>query len=153
MSNSSEDKGRLHLLKLCVGADDVEDLKIWQTGRGIERARLGLDPRPRHTTRMWPKRADEVLSGGSLYWVIKGVIAARQRLEAVDEVIGEDGIRRCDLVLNPRIVLTSPAPRRPFQGWRYLRADEAPRDLSRGSSGDAGLPETLRAAVAEYGVL
>lgn len=147
----------LHLVKLCVGADEVEDLALWQTARGLERKRQGRDPRPRHTTRMFPRRAEELLAGGSLYWVFRGVIRARQALEAIEPVEGEDGITRHALVMNPRIVLTRPQPRRPFQGWRYLRAEDAPADLpadlSDGLDDQHGLPPGLREAVSEYGVL
>ena len=84
----------LNLVKLCVGEASIEDLAGWQARRMAERRAAGLDPRPRHVTRMWPRRAEEILGGGSLYWVIQGYVAVRQVIEAFDEVRGEDGIRR-----------------------------------------------------------
>ena len=108
---------------------------------------------PRHITRMWPKREDELLNGGSLYWIIKGNILARQRLIRFDEVIGQDGIRRCGLVLGQEILRTQPVPRRPFQGWRYLKADEAPPDLPKGRENEDPLPAELSAKLAEIGIL
>ena len=104
----------INLVKLCVGADAIEDLADWQARRKL------LDPayRPRQVTRMWPKRRDEILNGGSLYWVFKGVILARQRIIDLEEVPGEDGILRCGIVFDPQIIRTRAAPRRPFQGWR-----------------------------------
>lgn len=145
---------KLHLVKLCVGAEEVEDLIAWQAARAQERARCGLDPRPRHTTRMYPRRAEELLAGGSLYWVFRGVIRARQALAAIEPVEGDDGVTRHDLVLSPQVVMTEPSPRRPFQGWRYLTEKDAPADLTQRSfEQEAALPLTLREAVAEYGVL
>ncbi len=118
----------LHLVKLCVGATSVRDLATWQARRVAERRAAGLDPRPRHVTRMWPRRAAEVLGGGSLYWVIQGYVAVRQRIEAFDEVVAEDGVRRCAIVFVPALIPVALRPRRPFQGWRYLAHPDAPPD-------------------------
>ncbi|MEP6385862.1 MAG: DUF1489 domain-containing protein [Nitratireductor sp.] len=137
----------LNLIKLCVGAEKVQDLIDWQK---TARAR-GPDGMPRHVTRMWPKREAELLDGGSLYWVFKGVVLARQRLIRFDEVVREDGIRRCGLVLDPNVHRTEAAPKRAFQGWRYLEGNVAPRDLSKGSA-NVDLPPKLMAALAEIGV-
>ncbi|SET76250.1 DUF1489 family protein [Oceanicella actignis] len=142
----------LHLVKLCVGVERPEELERWQALRA-ERARAaGADPRPRHLTRMRPRRADELLAGGSLYWVMKGAILARQRILALEEATAEDGSPRCAIVLDPALIRTAPAPRRAFQGWRYLRADEAPPDLDAGAEGDAALPPALAEALAALGV-
>lgn len=139
---------RINLVKLCVGADSPEALAHWRA------ARKATDPRYicRHVTRMWPKRASELLAGGSLYWVFKGQILARQRLLRLDEVIGEDGIRRCGLVLDEDIIRTAPAPRRPFQGWRYLSPQDAPPDLAQSRENEPDLPPDLIAALSELGV-
>jgi hypothetical protein len=138
----------INILKLCVGAESVEDLVSWQR---TARAK-GTDGLPRHVTRMWPKREEEVVSGGSLYWVIKGVILARQRIIRFDPVDRGDGIVRCGLVLDRNIVRTEAAPRRPFQGWRYLAQTDAPRDLSGARLTGERLPPQLEAALAEIGV-
>jgi len=138
----------LHILKLSVGTDSVEDLADWQA-QNAPRWPGGL---PRHVTRMWPKREDEVLAGGSIYWVIKGQILCRQRLLRLDPVTGEDGILRCALVLEPGLVRTEPAPRRPFQGWRYLTPEDAPRDMPERRRGDDILPPGLAEALAEFGL-
>lgn len=139
----------INLIKLCVGAEAVQDLLDWQ---GTPRAH-GPDGLPRHVTRMWPKRAEELLNGGSLYWVFKGMVLARQRILRLDEVTGGDGITRCGIVLDPDVVLTRAAPRRPFQGWRYLRPEDAPADLPAGRTQEDALPEDLDRALAEIGVL
>jgi hypothetical protein len=138
----------VNILKLCVGADSVEDLTDWQESQ-----------RPRwpkgcavHVTRMWPRREAEVLDGGSLYWVIKGVILCRQRIVGLEEVRGDDGIARCALVLDVEVIRTEPAARRPFQGWRYLNPEDSPRDLPQGRASDDVLPETLARALAEIGL-
>ncbi|MDV7141998.1 DUF1489 domain-containing protein [Tropicimonas sp. TH_r6] len=138
----------INLLKLCVGAERVEDLIGWQE---MTRTRWP-DELPRHITRMWPKREAELVDGGSLYWVFKGQILARQRLLRLEEVQGDDGIRRCALVLDPEICRTQSAPRRPFQGWRYLKPEDAPADLPKGRAQEDPLPPELSAALAEIGV-
>jgi len=139
----------LHIVKLCVGAESVEDLTAWQAGQ-IKRARQAkLRPYPVCGTRMWPKRADEVLAGGSLYWVIKGVISVRQRVVAIDDVTDDHG-QRCGLYLEPHLQRTAPQPRRAFQGWRYLAPGDAPPDLA-GSQGCGDLPEHLRRQLVELG--
>jgi len=137
----------LNILKLCVGADSVEDLTGWHA------AHVHLWPAgtTAHVTRMWPKREDEVTQGGSLFWVIKGVILARQRLLRLEERIGADGIRRCALILDAQVIRTEPAPRRPFQGWRYLDPADSPRDLTSRSTDDT-LPPSLAQALADIGL-
>ena len=87
---------------------------------------------------MWPKRADELLAGGSLYWVFHGLVLARQRILGLEPRRGGDGIERCAIRLDPEVVRTLPQPRRPFQGWRYLRPEDAPRDLVAGDAGGRG---------------
>lgn len=138
-----------HLIKLCVGTDSVEDLLEWQK---TPRSR-GVDGLPRHVTRMWPKRAEALLNGGSLYWVIRGQVLCRQRVLRLDEVTGGDGILRCGIVLDPEIRRTQAAQRRPFQGWRYLAPADAPPDLPKTRASDDALPEDLNRALAEIGVL
>lgn len=142
------EQGFVNLLKLSVGSESVDDLAAWQASR---RAR-GSDGRPRHVTRMWPRREAEILAGGSLYWVIKGAILVRQRILSLDEAVGEDGVLRCALVLDPQLIRTHAVPKRPFQGWRYLTAAEAPGDLPEGRAAEPGLPPRLEAALAEIGV-
>ncbi len=138
----------VHLVKLCVGIDSVEQLRDWRA------AQMATNPNyiSRHVTRMWPKRADEILNGGSLYWVIKGQIQARQTIVALDEVIGDDGIRRCGIRMTPDLIRTQIAPRRAFQGWRYLTTTDAPPDLPQKRLGDTDLPPELAAALADIGL-
>jgi|SRR6056297_3122615 len=139
----------VNLIKLSVGTDSVEDLIRWQAARRTERE----DGLPRHVTRMWPKRASEVLAGGSIYWVIQGFVQCRQRILRLDEIIGQDGIRRCGIVLDPEVTRTTAARKRPFQGWRYLAPSDAPADLRAGRDDDDALPPGLSAALADIGVL
>lgn len=135
----------LHLIKLCVGAESVEDLQDW-----VER-RVRLAGEQVHTTRMTPKRADEIVGEGSLYWVIKGSILCRQRLVGVRPFTDAEGISRCDLILEPVIVRVQPRRRGPFQGWRYLEAKDAPPDLDSGVT--RGMPPELARELAELGLL
>lgn len=140
--------GTVNLLKLCVGTETVEELAAWQDMR----RKAWPDNMPRHITRMWPKREAEILNGGSLFWVFKGVILARQVITDLQERRGEDGILRCALVLNPEIIRTEAAPRRPFQGWRYLPVEDAPRDLPKGRKAEEALPPELARALADIGL-
>jgi hypothetical protein len=133
----------IHIVKLCVGADSVEDLAEWQKDQIKKRKR------PVCGTRMWPKRVKDVLDGGSLYWVIKGVILVRQRIVEIAEVRDDHGLR-CGLWLDPKLVRTAPQPRRAFQGWRYLEPKDAPADLG-ALQGGADLPEHLRRQLVELG--
>lgn len=139
----------LNLIKLSVGSKSVESLEEWQATRRAA-AEDGL---PRHVTRMWPKRAEEILAGGSIYWVIQGLIQCRQKVLRFDEVIGQDGIRRCAFILDPEIIRTTTAQKRPFQGWRYLKASDAPTDLPKSRQNEDALPADLSAALADIGVL
>ncbi|WP_170347801.1 MULTISPECIES: DUF1489 family protein [Ruegeria] len=139
----------VNLIKLSVGSESVDTLIAWQDSRKP----LYEDGCPRHVTRMWPKREAEILNGGSIYWVIKGVIQCRQRILRLDEVRGEDGIRRCAIVLDPEVHRTQTALKRPFQGWRYLKPEDTPADLPQGREQDDALPDDLNRALAEIGVL
>lgn len=141
--------GDLNLIKLSVGTQSVEDLAGWQRDARAQ----GPDGLPRHVTRMWPRREAELLAGGSIYWVIQGQVQCRQRVLRLDEVVREDGIRRCAIVLDPVLVPTVPALRRPFQGWRYLPGQDAPADLGGARAQDDPLPAALSAALAEIGVI
>jgi hypothetical protein len=145
----------LHLIKLCVGCESIEDLAAWQAERLKQRRQAG-EKRPQlfHRTFQMPKRRDELLAGGSLYWVIKGLIQIRQPLSDVVEGTREDGTPCCVLILKNELVPVRPVPRRPFQGWRYLNADEAPEDLGRGTYGGLGaMPAKLRKDLAELGLI
>jgi hypothetical protein len=139
----------LHLIKLCVGCDSVKDLEDW-IGEKLRKA--GTNEHI-HTTRMVPKRADELLDGGSLFWVIRGELTCRQRLIGVRPFVDGEGTGRCRLVLEPQVVLVEPRPYRAFQGWRYLAAKEAPGDLSQAAQGIAALPEPMRRELRELGLL
>ena len=143
----------LHLIKLCVGCDSITDLEEWIEENRAHHQRLGRDYEQTHTTRMVPKRVEELLDGGSLYWVIKGQVAARQKLLDVRPFTDGEGIGRCRLVLEPKVVTVEPRPYRPFQGWRYLVDKDAPRDID-GKAGDlAKMPEDMRRELAELGLL
>ena len=143
----------LHLVKLCVGAASIEDLAAWQRENRRCKTRDGKSC-VYHPTYQFPKRRDELLDGGSLYWVVKGQVQCRQRLVDLRQVTGADGIERCEIVFDPAVILTEWQPKRPFQGWRYLAPKDAPRDLDAlGGSGGDELPAALKAELAELGLL
>ncbi|KAA5605186.1 DUF1489 family protein [Roseospira marina] len=143
----------LHLIKLCVGIETPDDLRALQHGR-----RMAVGDALVHTTRMMPRRASEVLTDGALYWVMKGAIRCRQTildLEAVTDP--ETGRSACRIHLDPAVVDTEAWPWRPFQGWRYLAAEQAPPDRRTvpGADGDdvAAMPDEMRDALREMGLL
>jgi len=137
----------VHLIKLAVGVEDFEHLAQLQKNRMAEFKAQGLSENPRHFTRMRPKREAELLDGGSIYWVIKGAVRARQKLVALDSYTDEEGVKRCALVLHPELVATQNRPHRAFQGWRYLDPAKAPKDTDADAGGDipAELAEDLEA--------
>lgn len=143
----------LNLIKLCVGAESVEDLEDWIAVRLDDRRLAGQVAEHAHTTRMVPKRVDELLDGGSLYWVVKGSVQCRQRIAEIRPFVDDEGISRCHIVLDPQVVRTQWQPRRAFQGWRYLKADDAPADLGAGAKGVSEMPASLRNELAELGLL
>lgn len=144
----------LHLVKLCVGCESIKDLREWASERARAAKARGERACHVHVTRMVPKRDQELLAGGSLYWVIKGEIAAREKLLAIEPFRDGDGIGRCRLVLQPKVIAVAPRPMRPFQGWRYLDADSAPPDLTRSAAASvAAMPEPMRRELRELGLL
>ncbi len=136
----------LHLVKLCVGCRDIAHLAAFQ------KARREATGRNAHVTRMVPRRAKEILDGGSLYWVINGMITVRQRIVAIEPFVDDDGVKRCRLELNPELVPVRPVPRRPFQGWRYLKDEDAPPDMDI-ADGEEDLPEDMRRDLGSLGLL
>lgn len=140
----------LHLIKLCVGCDSIEDLRAWQKERLAQMKKRGQKLELKHTTRMVPKRREDVLDGGSLYWVIKGYVAVRQRLIDIRPFVDKEGVSRCHLIYDKELVTVAPRPRRAFQGWRYLEPKDAPPDIGKVS---AGLPDKLQRELAELGLL
>ena len=143
----------LNILKLCVGCESVEELEDWIAVRLDER-RLARQPVEHwHITRMVPSRVDEVTSGGSLFWVIKGNVQCRQLITEIRPFVDDEGIGRCKLVLDPEVVRTRWQPRRAFQGWRYLKPEDAPADLQGSQSDLVAMPAKLREELAELGLL
>ena len=135
----------VHLKKLSVGSQSLETLRAWQA------LRLSKTGRLIHVTRNRPRRAEEILDGGSIYWIIKGVMSARQQIIDLAAVQRADGQVACGLVLSPNLVATVPIKMRIFQGWRYLEAEDAPADLT--DPVDESMPPTLVAELRELGVL
>ncbi|MCG8692321.1 MAG: DUF1489 domain-containing protein [Minwuiales bacterium] len=136
----------VHLLKVAVGEESIDDLRRWHATRLRKHGRLW------HATRMVPRRASEVIDGGSIYWIIKGAIRVRQRILDIEDVVGPDG-RKCVLLLDPDLVPTEPVPRRPHQGWRYLEVGDAPADLGDVAPGVQEMPAEMVAELRELGLL
>ena len=143
-------KPTIHLQKLSVGSKSIETLREWQTHVATVRGAEGLAAQPDHITRMRPKRAEELLAGGSIYWVIKGIIQCRNKIVDLCETQTRDGRKACRIVLDFELVPVVPMPRRAFQGWRYLKPEDAPPDLS--TLGEAAeLPAHLRTKLVNLG--
>lgn len=139
----------VHLVKLCVGIETVKDLRDWQAERLRFLADEGKAPELCHRTMQAPRRRDEVLDGGSLYWVIKGLVLARQRILDLSKTTKDDGRACCGIVLDPEIVNTYPHPRRAFQGWRYLEVGDAPPDVSVFEDENSEMPPGMREKLRE----
>ena len=137
----------LHLIKLAAGAESLASLQDWQA------ARLARDGRVWHRTRMMPRRRDELLDGGSIYWVIKGLVQARQRILEIERVIDGNGRPDTILELESDLVRTEPGPCRAFQGWRYLTPEKAPKDLNSNGFGQNDMPPEMIAELRELGLL
>ncbi|EJW20483.1 hypothetical protein IMCC14465_17760 [alpha proteobacterium IMCC14465] len=137
----------LHLIKLAARATGVDDLINWQTYVRETHGELF------HTTRMMPKRRDELLNDGSIYWVIKRKICVRQSILDIQPFTDGAGVKRCHIFLDPELIATRQQARRPFQGWRYLPAADAPEDMPIAAAGDDELPEHLKAELMALGLL
>ncbi|WP_420549493.1 DUF1489 family protein [Curvivirga sp.] len=151
MSDISHENATIHLRKLCVGVESVEQLQEWQ--------RINLPKRGGkiwHITRSWPKRAEELLKGGSLFWIIKGSMSVRQPIVGFEEHPSEDPDEKpkCRILLGPELVKTQPWPHRPFQGWRYLKPEEAPPDINMLENGETeSMPAEMIAELKSLGLM
>lgn len=143
----------MNLVKLCVGAESIEDLADYQRRRLAAAKAAGTVPELVHHTRQMPKRRGEVETSGSLYWVIKGFISVRQRILALRPEEDGEGHSLCAIVLDHTLVVTRPVPKRPFQGWRYLQPADAPADLAGLAGSDAAIPAKMRAELAELALI
>lgn len=141
----------LHLRKLSVGSESVETLQDWQEMmKGQRGGRIW------HVTRSWPRRQEEILSsGGSIFWIIKGIMQVRQPIIGFEEHPPEDpdGKPACRIVLGDELVRTVPWPHRPFQGWRYLTEADAPKDLAQAGEGEGDMPPEMAAELRNLGLL
>lgn len=142
----------IHLVKLCVGIEDVQHLAGLQRKRLAAAEARGERAILRHLTRHAPRRVDELLDGGSLYWVIKGFIRVRQRLVGFESAVKTDGHPACALLLDPVLVRTSLRSFRAFQGWRYLKSEDVPPDVTRAGE-EADVPPEMAAELRDLGLL
>lgn len=138
----------VHLIKLAAGATGLESHAAWQATVFERNKGTPLEGYVHHVTRMTPKRSTELLDGGSLFWVINGLVTIRQRIARLEDVQTSDG-RKCCIVLDPERISVAQVPRKAFQGWRYLEMADAPPDLDAGNAQD----HPIRAELAELGLL
>ncbi len=142
----------VHLIKLCVGVEDPETLRDYQALRLAQKTKAGKPAEVMHVTRMTPKRADELTDGGSIYWVMKGVVRCRQKVLELRALVDDEGKKHCGLVLDPELIMTERLAKRPFQGWRYLEPEAAPKD-ARAVEGEDEMPAEMREELRELGLL
>ncbi|HEY4136396.1 MAG TPA: DUF1489 domain-containing protein [Alphaproteobacteria bacterium] len=143
----------LHLVKMAVGAESLEHLAAWQKTRlaaiKAERGKSMLI----HKTRNYPKRAEEILAGGSIYWIIKGFIRVHQRILGFERVTDAEGKPRCEIHYSPKQIRTVPVAHKPMQGWRYMEDEAAPRDLTGKGDVTADMPPEMLAELRKLGLL
>ena len=143
----------IHLQKLSVGTESITTLQNWQKRVVARRVKAGLSAHHEHVTRMFPKQAEALLDGGSIYWVIKGMMICRNEIAALEETRARDGRKACSILMVPELIPVIPTAKRPFQGWRYLKAEDVPADLTAIDLDDTEqLPPELRAKLAYLGV-
>jgi hypothetical protein len=138
---------QLHLIKLCVGVSEPKQLTGFQKRRTFK---FGRKNATWHRTRHKPSRDEEILAGGSIYWVMSGLIRCRQPVLGFETGV-DDGVPFCKIILAPKIVTTQPVARRPFQGWRYLAGIDAPPDM--GDTDSAPMPTEMLQELRELGLL
>lgn len=143
----------VHLIKLAVGIESLTHLSQRQNQRIADAATAGDAVQLRHLTRSTPRRADEVLDGGSIYWVIKGAVRARQRIIDIDSAINHQGLPRCALIFERELVPVRARPMRAFQGWRYLEAPDAPPDAIGGIDDTDDMPSEMAEELRALGLL
>ncbi|MFB9374980.1 DUF1489 family protein [Algimonas porphyrae] len=141
----------MHLQKLSVGSVSIQSLKDWQDTVVGRRLKAGLSPHHEHVTRMFPKQKDALEAGGSIYWVIKGMILCRNPIAGLEEVTRRDGVKACAILMQPELIPVVPTPRRAFQGWRYLKPEDAPADLDDTLGEGDELPPKLMRKLVELG--
>jgi len=139
-----------HLIKLSVGSEGIDTLQEWQNSVVARQVKRGLPPFHIHVTRMFPKQKDALLDGGSIYWVIKGLIQCRNTIVDLEETQTRDGRKACAIIMEPELIPVAPTPKRPFQGWRYLKVEDAPPDLTI-IKGGKSLPPELRNRLVNLG--
>lgn len=144
----------VHIVRRAFGADTLDDLKARQKMRMEEAKAAGGKAVLRSMTRAVPRRADEVTDGGSIYWIIKGHIRARQKIKRIERIDNPNSRRKCSIVLDPKLIETVPQPRKARRGWAYLEENEVPPDMpkTKGAKGDS-LPPELAAELRELGLL
>ncbi|MEC7489190.1 MAG: DUF1489 domain-containing protein [Pseudomonadota bacterium] len=143
----------VHIIKLAVGIESLSHFRQRQLERITEEPGGTENARLIHLTRNAPRRKSEILEGGSIYWVIRGFITARQRITAVDTAPNYERKPCCALVLDPDLVPVLPQPYRAFQGWRYLETTDAPKDVLGQAEGGYNLPPELANELRRLGLL
>ena len=154
LDNIEMSEQTVNIVKLAVGIQSVEELALIQR-RFLNQAGALANNGFYHSTKLMPKKHEAIVKSGSLYWVIKGVICARQKIVAITKQEDSDGIKRCKIFLNDTIIKTTPIRKRPFQGWRYLKRNKTPADIVDPVTGtfDDDIPLEVQQKLLEVGLL
>ena len=144
----------INIVKLAVGVQSVEELALIQR-RFLNQPSAQTSKGFYHSTKLMPKKHEAIVESGSLYWVIKGVICARQKIVEIIKQEEPDGIKRCRIYLEDSIIKTTPIRKRPFQGWRYLKKNKTPADIIDPITGtfDDDIPLDVQQQLLEVGLL
>ena len=143
----------VNLVKLCVGITTINQLEQLQSMRRGEYVKAGRPPVNIHITRNKPKRSNEIINSGSLYWVIRRQIRVRQKIIRIDDIEDAEGRKKCCLVLDSDLIKTEHRAYRPFQGWRYLELSDAPADLSNNQKAGSEMPSEMEEELRGLGLL
>ena len=114
----------INLKKLAVGINSLEELKDFQILKLKKNNEISVK------TKNTPKRKPEILDGGSLYWIINNRFAIRQLVIDIRENISYEGKKYCLIILDRKIIQVEKISQRPFQGWRYLKLNNSPKDIN-----------------------
>ena len=142
----------IHLLRMAARVESVAKLKQLQAERLVQSATENKSELFTYTRNI-PKRIDELIDDGSIYWVIKKYIKVRQRILGIERHINEEGRAYCAIQIDPELKQVVARRQKAFQGWRYLKPEDIPVDLHPSQSKVANLPSALADELRELGLI
>ena len=142
-----------NFLRTGVGVESIEHL--YEIQHGHRQIKFNGENHAYLFTRRTPTRANDLINGGSVYWIIKRQICARQTIADIQTLKDEDDKPFCHVIMNQQIYLTQPVAHKHIQGWRYLSPEKAPKDIGLFTPNNRpdDIPPELAAELAEAGLL